>query len=322
MNRRQAIAKATTTTTVASGALLTPEQSRRFREVIKESSSFGKAIRQEPVGTPSGTINKLATSSRIIRAAQENADDGYRAEPTFPDVPYDTTKIRLPFEVTEEVFEENIEKEALEAKLVNSFATQMGLDLDDLDINGDTAAGAGPDQAFLQIHDGLLKLIDGDAAVHDVDGSAINGGALSLAHFFAAIREMPNKYRNLGNLRWFMSPLKASQWVEALTERATAAGDTAIGGSGTLATSPLGVPILGADDGTAGISFWPDDRIVLADPRNIVRSIFRPIKRRRVTGDTDWELATRDKRGYIFFIREGISIEESDAVVNVHTLDE
>jgi hypothetical protein len=325
MNRRQAIAKATTDTTVAADGLLNPSQSSRFIQVAKDSSAFGQAIRTEPVGTPTGELNKLATAARLSRKAVENADDGYRAQPTFPTVPYTTVKIRLPFEVTEEVYEENIEKEALEAKLVNQFATQLGLDLDDSDINGDTAAGAGPDQAFLQIKDGLTKKIDADAAVHDVDGSAINAGALALDHFFAAVGAMPDKYVNGGNLAWFMSPSKALAWIESLTDRTTGAGDAAIGGGGSLAGNPLGIPIVGSSNdvgsGLAGIPFWPDNRIVLANPKNFIRTIFRQIKRRRVTGETDWELATRDKRGYIFFVREGIVIEESDAVVNVHTLD-
>lgn len=314
MTRREALAKATTTTTVAADGLLQPSQSRAFIRKIKDSDPFGQAIRQEIVRAPSGDINKLATNSRIIRAAAENADDGYRAEPTFPAVPYTTTKIRLPFEVTEDTYESNIEKEQLEQRLVQSFATQMGLDLDDLDVNGDTAAGAGPDQAFLQIHDGLLKLAANEAGVHRIDGSTINGGALSLAHFFAAKRALPNKHRARGNLRWLMSPGKAIDWVESLTARATSAGDSAIGSGGTLATHPLGIEIM-------EVPFFPDDRIMLTNPKNLVRTVFRQIRRRRVTGDTDWELATRDKRGYIFFIRSGFVIEDTDALVDLHTLD-
>lgn len=314
MDRRAAIAKATTTTTVASGGLLNDSQSARFLELVKDSSNFGTEIRQEPVGTVAGEINRFGTSARIIRAAAENADDGYRAEPTFPTVPYTTTKIRLPFEVTEDTYESNIEKEALETRLVTSFATQMGLDLDDLDVNGDTAAGAGPDQAFLQIHDGLLKLAANVVGVHRIDGSTINGGALSLAHFFAGKRALPNKHRARGSLRWLMSPGKAIDWVESLTARATSAGDSAIGGGGTLATNPLGIEIM-------EVPFFPDDRIMLTNPKNLVRTIFRQIRRRRVTGDTDWELATRDKRGYIFFIRSGFVIEDPDALVDIHTLD-
>lgn len=310
MDRREAIAKATTTTSVASGGLLTPSQSKKFIETIKESSDFGKAIRTEMVSTPDGELNKLATGSRLLRKANENADDGYRASPTFPTVEYATVKKWLPFEVTEEVFEENIEKEALEAKLLAQFGAQFALDLDDLDVNGDTGSG----DAFISIQDGILEQIDNDAAVHDIDGSTIDSGVIGIGHFLAAIRAMPNKYVSKGNLAWIGSPAKRYQWIEGLTERATGAGDLALGGEGPLAKAPLGIPFL-------EVPFMPDTRLILSNPKNFIRAIFRDIQRKRVTGETDWELATRDKRGYVFFIREGILYEEGDAIVNVHTLD-
>jgi hypothetical protein len=244
----------------------------------------------------------------------ENADDGYRVEPTFPTIPYATVKMRLPFEVTEDEYEQNIEKRALEEKLVRRFGNQLGLDLDDLDTTGDTAAGAGPDQAFLQLHDGFLKLMATAAGVHRIDGSLINAGDLSKAHLFAGVRAMPNKYRGNNRLRWVMSPNRHVDWIETLTDRATAAGDAALGGSSGPGNSPLGIPVMENP-------YWDDTRIALIDPKNFVRVLFNRVKRYRVTPNTDWELATRDKNGYIFFVREGCLIEETDAVVDIHTLD-
>ena len=66
---------------------------------------------------------------------------------------------------------------------------------------------------------------------------------------------------------------------------------------------------------------FPDDRILLVNPKNIVRVVSWQIRKRKVTGETDWELATRDKRGYIFFLKHDLILEEPDAVVDIHTLD-
>jgi len=316
MDRREALnalAKATVTTTVGAGGLLSPSQSSAFLEIAQNSSDFGKQIRSEQVPTISGTINKLNTGTRILRAAVENADDGYRVEPTFPTLPYSTVKMRLPFEVTEDEFEQNIEKRALEEKLVRRFGNQMGLDLDDLDTNGDTAAGAGPDQAFLQLHNGFLKLAATVAGVHRQDAQTIDTGTWGLPQLFAATRLMPNKYRN-GRLRWIMTPNRHSSWVQALTTRNTAAGDTAIGGDGGPGNAPLGIPILENP-------YMDDNRVFLTDPKNLVRVLFNQVKRYRVGPDTDWELATRDKNGYIFFVREGAIIEEPDALIDVYGID-
>jgi hypothetical protein len=308
------LAKATITTTVGAGGLLDPAQSRSFLEVAQESSDFGRAIRKEFVGVKDGEINKLNTGQRVIRAAAENADDGYRVEATFPTVPYSTVKIRLPFEITEDELEQNIDKRQLEEKLVRRFGNQLGLDLDDLNTNGDTAAGAGPDQAFLQIDDGLEKLAATAAGVHRIDGSTINAGVLSKAHLFAGTRAMPNKYRANPGVRWIMSPNRHIQWIETLTDRATAAGDAALGGASGPGNSPLGIPVLENP-------YLDDTRILLTNPNNLVRVMFNQVKRYRVTPNTDWELATRDKNGYIFFVRQDFIIEETDALVDIHTLD-
>lgn len=309
MNRRQAIAKATVDTTGASAGLLDPEQSSAFLRTIKEKTALGQAMRLEIRKASSGEINKLSTASRIIRAATENSDDGYRAGASFPTVDYSTNKIRLPWEVTEDVFHENIEGEALEAALTSEMTAQFALDLEDLDVNGDASSG----DPFLGINNGILKLLSTNASgdVHRIDGSTIDSGAISKAHFFAGIAEMPNKYVNQGNLKWMMSPAKQYQWIEWLTDRETGAGDAALSGTGK---SPLGIDIL-------PVPSFPDERIVLANPRNFVRVVSWEVRKRKVTGETDAELAATDKRFYVFHIKEDVIVEEDDAVVDIHTMD-
>lgn len=312
MTRREALAKATITTSDAAAGLLDPEQARAFIRQLKDASTFGSTIRTEVRGSSSGEINKLSTAARIIRAATENADDGYRAGAAFATVPYQTVKVRLPWEVTEDTYQENIEGERLEGTLTSEMTQQFSLDLDDLDLNGDTEA-TGTDAAFYNIDDGLLKVIEADAPVgRRVDGSTINGGALDPAHFFEAYYAMPNKYRNRGGLRWLCSPGRAVSWTEYLTTRPGAAGDALLGSNN--APPPLGIP------------FWevpamPDDRILLVEPRNFVRVISWNVRRRRVTGETDATLAAKDKRFYVFFIKRDVIVEELDALVDVHTLD-
>jgi hypothetical protein len=314
MNRRQALAKATVTTADAASGLLDPEQGRRFVRQLKEKTSLANEIRQEIRVASSGEINKIATGSRIIRGATENTDDGYRAGATFETVGYTTRKLRLPWEVTEDVFHENIERQALEATLLDEMTSQFALDLEDLEVNGDTAA-VGADAAFLNINDGILKQVV-TAAVpgRNIDGSLINAGVLSKAHFFEALYAMPNVYRRSANLRWIASPNRVVQWWESITDRAGDAGDAALLGGGEMIRRPLGIPFL-------EVPSLPDDVILLADPRNFVRVVSWQVRRKRVTGETDATLAALDKRFYIFFLKHDIIIEETDAVVRIHTLD-
>jgi len=315
MTRREALAKATVTTTDAATGLLDATQGRAFIRKLKEKTSLANAMRQETRTASTGEINKIATGARIIRGAPENTDDGYRAGATFATAPFATRKIRLPWEVTEDVFHENIEGQGLEATLIDEMTTQFALDLEDLEINGNTAAGAGLDQAFLQINDGILKQIQTAAvAGRNIDGSTITSGVWGKDHMFEAVYAMPNVYRRSGGLRWIMSPARAIQWWEAVTNRATNGGDAALLGEGGSITKPLGIP-------TLEVPSLPDDVVLLADPRNFVRVISWQVRRKKVTGDTDAQLAAFDKRFYIFFIKHDIVVEEPDAVVRVHTLD-
>ena len=310
MDRATALQKATIDRTVGAGGLLPPGVSRKFIQVMKDKDPWGKAISLEIVGEPEGTIKKITSGSRLIRKAAENSDDGYRAEVQFPEVPYSTVKLRLPWEVTEDLFQENIEGQGLEAKIVDEMATQFGLDLSDLEINGNTADVSG-EAAFLAINNGVLRLAATAGGIHRVDGSTINGGAIDKAHFFSAVFAMPNKFRAGGE--FFMSPNRKLSWLESLTDRETAGGDAVIVG-GAAFDKPLAIPI-------NEIPQFPDDRILYAPPSNFARVVSWQIRKKRVTGDTDWELATRDKRGYIYFLKSDFIIRENDAVVDVHTLD-
>ena len=314
MTRREALAKATVTTTDAATGLLDPSQGTAFVRKLKEKTSLAPVMRQEIRVASAGEINKIATGARIIRSATENADDGYRAGATFGVVPFTTRKVRLPWEVTEDVFHENIEGSGLEATLVDEMTTQFALDLEDLEINGDTA-DVSADAPFLTINDGILKmLVTAAVAGRNIDGSTINTGIWSKDHMFEMLYAMPNVYRRSGNLRWIMSPARAIQWWEYVTTRATDGGDAALMGEGGSITRPLGVPIL-------EVPSLPDHTVLLADPRNFVRVISWQVRRRKVTGETDAELAAKDKRFYIFFIKHDVVIEETNAVVRMHTLD-
>lgn len=323
MDRRTALAKATLVTADATAGLLDPEQSSQFIWALKDKDTWGSQIRFEPRTVDAGEINKASTATRIIRGAPENADDGYRVGAAFGVVPYQTVKVRLPWEVTEDVFHSNIEREALEADLTTQMTRQFGADLSDLEINGDTAAGAGPDQAFLQINDGVLKqIVTANVAGRRINGGAITAGAIGKAHFFAAVDAMPTKYLDAGalaqgngslsDLRWIINPRQIWNWLEYRTDRTGDAGDNILDGNSTART-PLGIPFL-------PVAAMPMGRMLLANPRNFVRVVSWEVRKRRVTGETDMELAAKDKRFYIFFIKHDVVIEETDAVVDVYGL--
>lgn len=311
MDRRDALTKATITTSGVGTGLLSAERGRAFIRQLKEKGVLSSKMTQDTRTSATGVVDKIATGARIIRAATENADDGYRVGATFTQVPYTTAKVRLPWEITEDALHENLEDGNLESIMLSEMTDQFAYDLEDLEINGDSA-DVSADAPFLTINNGLLKLISAAAqSGRNLSGAA--PGTFGKDQMFDMLYALPNKYRNQPGVSWIMSANRQVSWWEALTNRATAAGDALMLGSGGAAENPLGKPIITPPA-------WPDSVVVLANPKNFHRVISWQVRRRTVTGATDAELAAKDKRFYIFFIKHDIIVEEFDAIVRMHSL--
>lgn len=303
------IQKATLTTADVTSGMVPADTARRFLVKIKEQTSLSNQISQDVRSNDTGVIDNVSVASRIIRRATENADDGYRAGAQFGTTGYSTVKVRLPWEITEDVFHGNIEGEGFENTIVGEMQKQFALDFEDLEINGDTASA----DPFISINDGILKLAVAGNGAHVVDGTTINTGRISYQHFFAALSALPNKYRNAlaGQLRWIMSPTTRLWWWQALVGLAGPNAADQLAAPTSPANQPLAIPI-------TDVPAMPDGVILLTDPRNFHRIVSWELRRRRVTGETDADLAARDKRFYVYFIKHDFIIEEYDALVRVN----
>lgn len=338
MTRREAIAKATMTTTTGSGALLNPERTDQFLWRLRNSTQSRSLMRGKTTRASSGTIDKAFVNKRIIRKAVENSDDGYRADAGFGNLGYATVKIRLPWEMTRDFERENIQGLSFAADLEAEMSAQFAADLEDLSWNGDTAAGAGPDQAFLQINDGLLKQFAqagpfGGLAVHTIDAATINGGAMHFLHLRALIDVIPPKYRRIGQfqtaasqgnegagntgvdnyrgLRWTMNAETHGYWVDYLLTRDGIQSDAILVGNNPGLDQPFRIPVLEVETLPTGV-------IVLWDPRNGVIVNQLEVVRYHVTPETDKELAATDKEFWVFFLKEDVIFEEGDAIAYMH----
>lgn len=308
-------AGALTTADVTSG-LLNPEQSKKFLQQTFEATPLSALVRRELRRAKSGEIDKIGIASRILRGKTENTDDGYRAKPNFGAVLYATTPVRLPWEITEETLRENIEGQSLEGTITNLMTRQMGVDREDLCINGDgdTPAtiddGSGgtipnPDYEFLHLNDGWVKqILEGG---HVEDRSSKNGGAMSIDVFYDALRQLPNKYNN-GSLRWLMSPHRRQEWERYILDKAITVGGII---SDRRVENPIAIPAI-------EVPSMPDDKILLTNPQNlIVVSTYDVIIRKTTEGK---EAIMMDKRFYVVHFDFDPIIEELDATVAISGL--
>ncbi len=305
LDNREIINKAaneTITTGSLNNGLLNPEQARKFLQQTFDATELGKVVRHEMRTAKTGEIDKIGIDSRILRKKTENTDDGYRANVKTNAIEYATTAVRLPWEITEETLRENIEGQHFEQIVTDLMTRQMGIDTEDLYLNGDESVsatldggGSNPDYDFLKINDGWIKQIKQDGHVFDASNADLN-----LDLFYNALHSIPNKYNN-GNLRWIMSPHMRQYFELFLLNQVINKGGIV---PESLYKSPAGVPILES-------SRMANDTILLTDPKNLIVVNTYGIKVRRTTEGK--EAVMMDKRFYVIHFDYDPIIEETDA---------
>ena len=296
----------TTTATLAAGGALNPEQAKQFIQQTFEKTALGNLIRHVQRVARAGEIDKIGIDRRILRGKVENVDDGYRAQPKHSKLEYATTATRLPWEITEEALRENIEGQSYESTVTNLMTTQLGIDREDLLLNGDTATlSSDPDYDFLKQNDGWLKLIKANG--HTINRASVNSGALSDDVFYKILLAMPNKFVD-NNLRWLMAPSMATKWEQFLVTQARTSGGAVTDG---MINNPAKHPILAVPN-------FPADSILLVNPKNlIVVDTYNVVIRKTTEGE---KAIMQDKRFYVVHFDFDALVEEFDATVLAYGL--
>ena len=279
--------------------ILNPEQARRFIQQTFEATNLGGLVRHVMRTSKTGEIDKIGIASRIVRKKVENTDDNYRAGVKTSQIEYSTTAVRLPWEITEETLRENIEGQNLEQIITDLMTRQLGIDMEDLYLNGDTETpDTDPDYDFLKINDGWIKQLQNGA--HVEDRSSKNSGAMSIDVYYDALQQIPNKYNN-GRLRWLMSPLRKQEWDRYLLKQLIENGGSV---PESVYQNPASVP-------TVEVPSLSNDKIILTDPQNLIVVNTYNMKVRKTTEGR--EAIMQDKRFYVVHLDYDPIIEEPDA---------
>ena len=301
---RQIINKAAITTGSVARGLLNQEQARKFIQQTFEATNLGPLVRHVMRTAKTGEIDKIGIASRIVRGKTENQDDGYRAGVNTSVIEYACKAVRLPWEITEETLRENIEGQQMEEIITNLMTSQLGVDMEDLYLNSDTATAAeDPDYDFLKLNDGWIKQIMEGGHVYD----ASEATTMSLDIFYKTLQQLPNKYNN-GKLRWLMSPKRAQEWELFLLNKVVDAG-------GAVPDSVYNAP---AKIKTVECPSMSDDKIILTDPKNLIVVNTYEIKIRKTTEGK--EAIMMDKRFYVCHLDFDPIIEELDATAIITNL--
>lgn len=304
ISNRTIINKAAIETASLSSGLLNPEQAKKFIQQTFDATNLNKLVRHEMRTAKTGEIDKIGIARRILRKKTENHDDGYRAGVETSQIEYATTAVRLPWEITEETLRENIEGQSLEQRITDLMTAQLGIDLEDLYLNGDEDAETTvSDHDFIYINDGWIKQVSNGGHVYDASSES----NMSLDLFYKTLKTLPNKYNN-GKLRWLMSPHRAQEWELFLLNKVVSAGGAV---PESVYNSPARIPTVecpSLDDGT----------IILTDPKNLVVVNTYSVKIRKTTEGK--EAIMMDKRFYVTHLDFDPVIEELDAAAIIKGL--
>lgn len=310
---------ATTTVGAGGGGILTPLQADRFIDYLWDQTALTSVVRKIKMTRPSQDIDKMAIGQRLARKASEGVDGTVQNDPVFSKISMTTVKIRLDWELTTESLEDNLEGEQLEDHVARMMATQLGNDLEDLYINGDTTSA-----------DPLLVALDGFVK-RCLNGSHVfsYGGAVMDRPFFnKVVKNMPRKYLSRrGDLKFFTSPGLLQDFLNATAANSSdrffnlpessylSPGGVAGQGGGSIAVRPFGIQLwevplfpenaagtYSAAAGNHGYGVWtfPQNFIVGVQREVVVYREFKPKK---------------DSIEYTVYTRISNQIENLDAVV-------
>jgi len=346
MATNEQIIKDAITTDVVSHGLLTPYQSKKFLVQTFEATPFQQAIRHVTRVEKSGEIDKIGIGHRLLRPKTENSFDGVTASPTFGVVNYDCKATRLDWDITNDTLRQNIEGENMDTIVTNLMTKQVGVDSEDLLLNGEEKAAAA--EAFsngkaytvgecVTESGGLYRFLVNHAAggwnaaeverigddkdkvfLGQNDGiiKALGNGhiidvsgakEMELEMFYNAVASMPTRF-NDGTLRWMMSPTRAQQWELFLLNKIINAGGAV---PESLYKSPVGIPSM-------GVPMMPDNTVILSNPRNFIQVNTYTMKIKK--DETSVEAIRKDKRFYVIHFDFDAIIEEIEATAIITNL--
>lgn len=236
------IEKALVTSDFLNGGKLNPKQQKSFQDLLRGVSDMTKHADIRFTDQINGVVDRQHLGRTVLVGASEYTTFVDVREPSFSKGTYALKKLVGGFDVSYETMIENIEKKNYKGHLTSMFMKKAASDIALVSVNGDTGSA-----------DPLLSQMNGFYKLSDYGIQYSNGGAeISRRSFLAGYRALPKEVRRKkSQLRWFMNSVLHSDWEEALGYRATAMGDTAVGG---IAPAPSKIPILISDEMSDTIS--------------------------------------------------------------------
>ena len=309
------IAKATVALSdLNSGGLLAVQQDNTFIDLLRERSVLLDRVRYESMRGPTQEFNKRAFSKGNLKLASQDPaattpyagrefEESLKSKPTLSKVTLQVVETMAQIEFPYEVVEDNIERGMFTEFVMREFRDAIGVDMEDILINGDTASG----DTTLKIRNGVRKL----TTTNIVDAG---GAALSSEQVKRVLKQLPTRYSSdRKNYLLFANKNAALDYQFELLSKATGYGDRML---------TADVISAGGFMGAGGVTIIPTDLMdgvtdaLFLNPKNVVIGFHR---------DLQFEM-DKDIEKRVFKVvataRFDIKLIEEEAVVKVTNLGE
>jgi len=273
-------------TAPAGGGLLSPQQAREFLRVLIDQSIMLKEANNQTSLSPKFEVPRISIGSRILRPGVEGARlaSGDRVKPATGLVTLSTNLFKGEVPISDELFEDNIERDALADTIMVMIAEATGRDCEEYALKSDTdrTVADGADFGPISQFDGCIKQLQTNTpASQIVDASGMTSYDQLLRNMVATL---PARYRRDPTaLRLYVPVKHADGYQSELAGRGTPLGDTNVIENlhmklGFRGIPVVPIPLLTGVSTIAGAEIDYDNFAILTHPQNLYVGWHRRIR--------------------------------------------
>lgn len=254
---------------VASGGFLTEEQAAKFIIIMIQQSKLFQLVTIDAMTRPKKLLENMRFNDQVLYGGNEGQalPEAQRSAPNLGKNELSVELFKGEVPVSDEVFEDNIEKEALRDTLRDNLARAVRRDLEKAFLNGDTASA-----------DSLLGKVDGVRKLTTSNTVVAGGVPISNTILNDMLKTMPNEFLDERNALRFITSVNAQQDLRnAYASRGTDLGDANLTGAAPINFSGVGIEAIPLMPENLG-GGTNETEIILVDPKNVHFGILRNIK--------------------------------------------
>jgi hypothetical protein len=206
---------------LADGAgYLMPVPARRFLRIGLPATSILKMARLHPMSSPEEHLDKFRWHVRVLRAGTSATalSEVEKPKPQLTKRVLQARLVKAQIDLPIETLEDNIEKQGFMQTLFDGLAPRVGLDWEELLVNGDVDNAV---DAYLALFDGIYKQASSIIYNH-------LGGPVSLDLWTKMVKLMPPEFQSslLGGAKFFTPFNLQHDWRANLAGRVGPVGDS------------------------------------------------------------------------------------------------